>query len=275
MINILKAEFFKLRKNRAALICGIIGLCYMALSILLFMLMRNTFNNIGVDGEIAGAIGIPEFTASSALYFFANDLQIFLILAVIVFCSFYAGDYKRGLVRNSLTAGQSREKVYFAKLIMVCFVSVLIFCAVTFVYMAVYGIAGGWGGVSVGKFIGFWFLELLLFLATAALVFMVSVLTKSTGATIGITIGLTFLFSILGQFGALTSIMGGAGEAANGTFFKVMSEISQLFSGAQISLASDMSLTGWRLAESIIVGAVTFILASGIGVFVFKRQDQK
>ncbi len=269
MINILKAEFFKLKKNKSVLICAVIGIIYMVLSIALFLTLNSTLGGLDIpDKETVMSI-LPGCEGSNALLFFANDLMIFLILISIVFCSFYAADHKPGLVKNSLTAGYGRLRVYFAKLFMVLFVSVLVYVTVTGVYIAAYSIAGGWGGAGAGEFAKFWGLGLLQFLATAALVFMFSVLTKSTGATVGITIGLSFLFSLLGSLDALSALSGG------GAFFTVLDEISRLFSGAQISYAAGLGLSGWRLYESVIVGGATLVLAAAVGAVVFSLRDQK
>lgn len=272
MINILKAEFFKLRKSKALLICLIVLAGYIALEMgimtSLSALLRNT-----VEGaeEILDMYGL---TASSALRYFANDFLILTIIATIIICGFYSGEHRYGLIKNSLCVGVSRNKVYFAKFLMTMIVSAAFYCIATFIYMAVLGIIGGWGSVSAATFMGFWFLELLLFLSLGALVFMFSMLTKSTGATIGITLGLVFLFNILSVFGVYASVVPGL-QTGNNLLSDILNEISMLFSAGQIIIAASMDLTGWRLVEAVLVGVVTLIGAGAAGLAVFRKQDQK
>jgi len=270
MKNILKAELFKLRKSKGALICTIILFGYMLLMALIFLGVRSVL--MGFGGAGGAVMGITGYTASSALGFFANDLQIVLILVCVVVCGFYAGEYTNGLIRNSLTVGVSRTRVFFSKFIMAMAVAAAAYCAVTFIYMGVYGIVGGWGDVAFWKFLCFWALNLLQFTATVSLVFFFSVLTKSTGATIGITIGLTFFFSIL-SFIALI------GQAFDNAFLNFLSELSMLFSGAQVSVVANMTASNdvevWRVIESVLVGLVTFGACTAGGWALFQRQDQK
>lgn len=272
MINILKAELFKLKKSKSAWICMAILFGYILLVIAMMLGIRNAVGGIGGMGGLIGGL-IPEYSASSALQFFASDFQIILILVCVVICGFYAGEYKNGLIRNALTAGVSRTKVFFAKFIMAMSVSAAVYLVVSAIYITVYGIAGGWGDLNGGVFIGFWLLVFLQFLATAALVFMFSILTKSTGATIGITIGLTFFFSILASLGMLGEFF------PDSAFVKFLSEFSMLFSGAQITKAAEMAaaetLNVWRVVESVLVGAVTLGACAFGGWAMFRNQDQK
>ena len=165
-----------------------------------------------------------------------------------------------------------------------------VYVAVTVFNMAALGIMGGWGPLNAGTFIGYWFLMLVLFLAMGALAFMFSVMTKSTGATIGIILGVTFLFNMATSVTSLLTLLMMASSAEGGVFWRVLFEISLLLVPGQItfiSLATVIDalfgvielefqiLNGWRIMQSALVGIITLGGAFAWGLAVFLKQDQK
>lgn len=263
MKNILKAEFFKLKKSKTVLICGIILGAYAVLTAALYLL---------IFGLASGGEG-GFFTADLSLVLFSSGFQVFMILTTVVICSFYSGEYRQGIIRNSLCAGVSRSRVYLAKFITAMIITAAVYVLVTLFFLTAFGIAFGWGSTNAGAFVGFWFLGLLLYASIGALAFMFSVMTKSTGATIGISIGISVFANI---FSVISLIVLLAGEGSNvNVVNRIITEIFLLLPTSQLTLAASMSLEGWRIAEAAAVGVAFLAGAYFGGLALFNKQDQK
>lgn len=263
MKNILKAEFFKLKKSKAMLICAIIFGAYI-------LFISGVFLLISV---LAGEGGL---TADFSLYLFSSMFPAFSILTTIVICGFYSGEYGQGVIRNSLCSGVSRSRVYLAKFIMSMIITAFVYIVATLAFMALLGLLGGWGAAKAGVFTGFWFLGLLLYLSTGALTFMFSILTKNTGATIGISIGIAVfanLFTTISTLVIAFSVVGGGNDGI--TLGKVLNEIALVLPSSQLAYVGQMALKGWRVVEAAGVGAAALAGAYFCGLAVFKNEDQK
>ena len=283
MKNILKAELFKLKKRTSTWVCLCVLLGFALFYIGLYTLIRR------LEGVGTGGIRLFNVNASITIEVLSNSFLLLTILLSVLISVIYAGERRRGVLRNSLYAGVPRYKVFLSKYIACVFMTVFAYTALTLLYMFAFGLMGGWGAASAGRFIGFWFLMLLQATAVSTLVFMLSIATKSTGATIGIVIGMVFFFNILSSiasFGTMMSIVGGSN-----TFFRVLEEINLLFAGSQIgiigsqqgfSLFGDLmfdglttTLSDLRLLQSIMVGIITLTASLAGAMAIFCKQDQK
>ncbi|MCL2796742.1 MAG: ABC transporter permease [Firmicutes bacterium] len=285
MLNILKSEFFKLRKNKTTWIClaVLVGYTLFDASIALLASRFMSLEDFG-GFDLSSMDGfIPAPVASGALTLFGSDTFIAAaILVSIVAGRFYAGENNSGVLRNSLMAGQSRTVVYSAKFIMTLAVSAVAYLIPVLVCMAMYGISGGFGDVAPGVFFGYMALQLLLFLSIGALVFLLSIATRSVGGSLGITIGACFFFIILSslataglELSAVKFVDGAPVFGEPHLFFKALMEICRLLSPSQISFVSSMDLSPPRVVQAVLVGAVTLGAAYGGGSAIFNLRDHK
>jgi len=278
MANILKSEFFKLRKNKAVWICLAVLVAYTVLNAVVALLASRFIDDATMImfGDLLAA---PD--AATALATVGSDFT-WIILVGIVAGRFYAGENSSGVLRNSLMAGESRTVVYSAKFIMTMVVTAAAYLVPITICAMLFGISGGFGDAVPGVFFGYMALQFLLFLSIGALVFLLSVATRSVGVSLGLTIGLCFFFAILST-SALTGMELSAVKRVDGAFvrgephmfFKVLTEICRMLSPAQASFVASMDLEPVRIVQAGLVGAATLGAAYGGGLAIFNRSDHK
>ena len=279
MKNVLKAEFFKLRKAKSTYICLGILVAYSLFLVLMYLWIQYFAESLfgGESADIGMAGVIPQFTASGALSFFgtSNSFMIATIMVCVIAARFYAGENKSGVLRNSLTVGVSRTEVYAAKFIMTMILAAAAYLIMVVIHMVVFGISGGWGSVNPGVFLGYMALQLLLFFSVAGLVFLLSIALRNSGGTLGLTIGICYLFTFLSLIASIgdTLAMVDGGEVA--PVFKVISELCMFFPPTLITRVSAMDLSPLRLVQAAAAGVVTLGASFGVGWLVFTRRDHK
>ena len=114
MINLLKAELYKLQKSRSFWVSGALIVLFAVSIYLFYVLLRDGMIN-GMDQE--GAVIQGELPALGILdilrQIFANRNAV--IFATIFVSLFVLGDYSSGAVKNFEGKGLRREEIYLAK----------------------------------------------------------------------------------------------------------------------------------------------------------------
>ncbi len=112
MKKLLKFEFRKLAFQTSARVCGIIILC---MAILAVRIAKANWVAYGLAVE-----GYPKPTAVSLTLSALSSSAFSLVLGIFV-AIFISGDRSEGILRNVYAKGYSRNKVFFAKIIALCF----------------------------------------------------------------------------------------------------------------------------------------------------------
>jgi len=256
MINLLKCEFYKLSRNFALRVVGIITVLFSVLSAALFIFSGNT-------------AGITAIAASDAMSLIRFDNQVWLILITVLVCSIIVTEHQRGIIRNLVISGKSRVEVYISKLIVCVLLSFAIIAVSQLLYLTLLGINSGWGSHSLGEYIGHLGLVLIQVAAFTALVLFISSLTYSTGATIGISIALLFVFSL---FAALSQMFALFGNQSTADIFEF---ISRLYVGNLFPQVAIYGTASNILLQHSVVGLITFFAFGGGGLYLFNKRDMK
>lgn len=119
--NVLKEDFYRLKRSKAFWICfGIAAV----LSLLAIMFLNMAFELVGsivFEGSVSELLS-PEFMA--AISFLNVDVPVFcMILAGVL----VAGEFSHGTLRQILASGAGRVGVYFSKWLKVFVASAAIF----------------------------------------------------------------------------------------------------------------------------------------------------
>ncbi|MCL2599093.1 MAG: ABC transporter permease [Firmicutes bacterium] len=185
------------------------------------------------------AIGVP-FRGQEMMVMFFGAMSGFWSLFLVIFISQNVStDYGKGIVRNMIMSGHTRNKVYFAKLILCVVVSVVVVVLMSLIvaFCNRVGIVQGLGFESFlieqDKFWVFMGLILLSIVAFVVFIFAMANLTKSIGATIGIAIGASILFPLLPVFGSL---------ANSNTVIQILDFVSKLYVGSLFQLSANIAL---------------------------------
>ncbi|MCI9083783.1 MAG: ABC transporter permease subunit [Lachnospiraceae bacterium] len=277
MLNLLRAEFYKLKKSRGILIGLLVAAC---LALLLYgsLSLIDKINR----GELAnGTRGVMVYQNGESLEMgraesmmeqvgVAGVLQqmfsghfVGLILAVLV-NMFVIREFSSGAVKNLVGKGYSRASIFLTKMIAVITLTLLFQIAVTIVtlsmgvpFMGEVFFAADWR--EVAAYAGFQF----MFGVVAAVIFMViGELTRNLAAGIAVSIGV-LIFST-----TLTEVL-------DLVFHGINFQPSRYW---VLDLAASCPVTGISsefLIRGVLVSLIWLLLTAVLGVIHFQKADVK
>ena len=203
-------------------------------------------------------------TAKEIFYSSFGAGAIEMLMAVLI-GAMVAKEYSTGTIKNILAYGKRREHYYISKLI-ACTIGLAVILGVMVITATVGGtIIFGWGeALSITQVfhllatflgavaVGMGIISVLMFIAT---------LVKSSGATIGIGIVLmailpTIISFLYGKF----------------AWFDKIYESSLSYNWA---LTTNISATNGDILKAALIGLITLLITSAVGIFLFKKQDIK
>lgn len=249
MDNLLKSELFKLRKNRSFwtlfMIIAVAGASYAPLVYFVFDVQ---------------SVSIKELLASVALYSGNNYIVKF---APCILAGFFISDeYSMGTMKSMGASGNSRIRIYFAKLLVFSLGATVIALTLPIIMPSVGILFFGMHDIpDLGYIIQTFGFTILYAFAFASIMALVAILFTDSGKTIAVLI----LF-----FSLFDSIMYMLAQK-----FKVMDTIYS-YSVSKLFLdISQFNMGKEHLLKLLIVPIFTFILFGWIGSFVFQRKEIK
>lgn len=197
MKNLLKADFFRLFKDKSALVGLIITAALSVISVVFLYLVFEFLMEIP-----EGTPGIPIYTGEVMMKSaFQASNNAGMILAIII-GMIATKDFSHNTVRQKTIYGHKRTNIYLSQLI-----TVVVYAAVVMVINAVISLVLGsiffgytTSGFVVNDILYILYalgMGILLYIVMASLVMMIAFLTKSTGLTVVISIGLSFFITII------------------------------------------------------------------------------
>lgn len=256
MVNMIKADFYKLFRKKSFYVCGIIGIVISLLSILLINSSFGGFSPsfFGYDGVKALFFGLP----SGSLF-----CTIFLSL-------FVTNEFSFGTIKNIISSGQNRISIYISKLIVALFIS--------FTYTVLFGLSAfilgsnlwGLSELSRGDYLSIIRSILLVVLVEFAMqsVFtMIGFLVRKSSGTLTLNIVVsmfskTFLFPILNLI---------AYKLFNVTNF----ESEKFWPTTYLSYFLSLDIKTEDILLGLAVCGATIVISSIIGLVSFIQRDIK
>lgn len=251
MLNLLRADFYKLRRSKSFFICLGIVILFVAYIIIDFsssahikeQLSPSTFHWVYM-----------LFKERAFLPYFIPLLQAIFITMLIT------SEYSTGTIKDSVSLGFSRMKIYMSKLITVSVGSILMMLAAIFTTaitsIFVFGMYGSFSMFDLLLLLRMFLIQVLLYTAYGSIFLMIAFLIKNIGGTMAFNI---FFSLILGSLGSLV------GNSYLGRILLLMN-----FSPTSIPHPQAVDI---RIAFAVALSYL--ILCSGIGGFTFKKQDIK
>lgn len=251
MLNLLKADFYRLKRSKSFYIClGIIAL-FVSYVILDFtssahlkeQLSPSTFHWIYI-----------LFVEKAFLPYFIPVLQAIFITMLIT------SEYSTGTIKDAVSLGFSRISIYLSKLITVAVGSIILmliavlFTVITSIF--VFGIYGSFTWYDVVLLIRMLIIQALLYTAYGSIFLMLTILIKNVGSAMAFNI----LFSLV--LASLSSVVG------NSYFGRMLLLMNFTPTAVPYPKAVDLII-------AVVVGLSYLLLCFGIGGFTFKKQDIK
>lgn len=279
MINLLSAEFYKLRKSKGIYI-GVLVAAALVLLLYWSLVMIDKINQGEIANGTAGVIVSPnagDAGASGTPQSMLQEIGVIGVLqqmfgghfvgiiAAVLVSIFVIREYSAGTIKNLVGKGYSRFAIFTAKLIPVLML-MLVFESVVALVTICLGIpfmgwelfaATAWEDVAV--YIG---LQLMFGAAVAAIYMLVGELTRNLAAGISVSIG-ALMFS--------TTLTAGLDLV----FHQMEIEPSKYWVLDLVAACPTVDFSAEFLVRSVLVSAVWFVIAAALGVLHFKRTDVK
>ncbi|GHU34888.1 lantibiotic ABC transporter permease [Spirochaetia bacterium] len=259
-MNIIKSEFYKLKKSKSFYICLLACVALAVFSVVLAGAIQAGILVRGVEdaAETAKALtGVSLLEQTLGLDFLPTIIAIFVSI-------FVAGEFVNGAMKNYISKGYNRVKIYLSKFF-VCGVAVMAMYIVnTALACAIGSIIWGFdptGLATAGSIATMLLSEALLLLAYTSVFVLVSMWLRSNGASIAVNICVVSLFSTILML--TTFITGDSITLAN---YWISGNVSALASIAPESGA---------VLQGVIVGFCYLIGGAVLGTLLFKKQDIK
>lgn len=266
MIDLIKADYYRMRKDIILLISLIIIVAFSLFSPVLFALLKIVASESVAELEAVGMsisfTGKYVFISSLSP---SNNLGIILpVLIGVIVCR----DFSSGTVRNKLIAGHRKTSIYASHLITALTLGVAFFLFYSLLSLGAGSLLLGYGSVFNGDEVMFILKSLLMgtviFASTLSLTVFLAALTRSIGIMIAIQIGATILFALLGT---IPMMIPNASET--------LRSLAMLTPAYQITLASSGNIDGQLLAYTLLSSAVYIAISTLLGILIYRKSEQK
>ena len=280
MLRLIKSDFYKLFRMKSFYICGIIAALLSGLGIFsLNALDKSQYAFYGLEDMF-----VSQYTGIYALTIGISSATLFITIMVSMFAP---GEFKYGTIKNIVSRGIGRTKIYFSKYIITIFISVVYSLLCAFAAFASGCILAG-----VGDFDRTIFLDMLevvgLFLlaeiAIQSIFQMIGFLVRSTGWTIGANIAISAFLP--------TMVLSLIDMMVNNWLAPAVASVDWLSSWLKIENFSSnnywpylylteftnidilhMDFFQQTLTRGLIVCGVYIVLATVIGLWTFQKRD--
>jgi ABC-2 type transport system permease protein len=255
MINLIKAELFKLKRNKTFwVLIGVVTALYALLNYLVIIdwwNMSTGFNDIG----------LKEFNALEMM-----KTPIVFNLGISTLAGFFINsDYTNGTIKNQILSGNKRSHIYLSKLIVfslgVIVISVILPVVTAILETILLGHSEIYSPSTVNYLIRSFSLYTIIIIAYSAIIMFISSLTGESGKTIIITIMMTIILFVIEKL-----------LAPMNEITKVIYENSIFY---QIYQAFNPVLTTNEIIKNIFISIATLCIITYFGITIFKRKEIK
>lgn len=294
MCRFLKAELFKLYKNKTfkvlcvvALILAVIGFGMIKLMsskqfwdnslksmpkaqrTQMIQQLKNSYNNDSkvVVGKLGFAFqGKDMFKPTTKGMFHSSfGSGVIEILLVVLIGAMVAAEYSSGTIKNMLAYGRRREYYYVSKLIAITIGAVILMAIMVTVPTIISAAMLPWGstfGLSqVMHIITVFVCAAIEIMAIVSVIMLLATLLRSKGNTIGIGI---VVFAILPT---IISLLYGK--------FGWFDKLYELTPSYNWGLITSIKANNGDMVKAVSIAIVTLIISSLVGIMILKKQDIK
>lgn len=261
MFKLLKSDFYKIFRMKSFYVCAILSMVFAGLAV--FAQDFLIYNQYGMYGLTPSFLGLTYFDG------FKTALGAPGLFVMIVLSIFIASEFKFGTIKNMVSSGVGRVKIYFSK-----FIAGI---SISFVYAILSGITGAlvaffieWNKVEFTRTfcldaLKVFGLYLLAEIAMQSIYMMVAFLTKSTGIAITTNVVIYYLFSSFFEL-----INYGVKNWLHVENFKFSTYWPATYISTFLSEISQKDIN-----TGIIVCSAYLVAATALGIFSFCKRDVK
>lgn len=275
MINLLKADFYRLKKDKVALIGLIIALGLTIFALVMTFLLDKLIVSFEGFEEITTIWTVP--TGKTLLKGSFQVGQNAGLVTLIIIAILATKDFTNNTVRQKVIYGYQRYKIFLSQLITLLVYGFVVTFLCALINVGLGSIMFGYSSQGFKAFDILYFIYscgfgLMLYAVYISFILAMAFITKSVGATIGISIGLVLVPSILFM------ILAGAQAAfdPNTTIYLVFKVIVSLFPDQHFNWFVTFN---WLNLEEYLFSIISSLIYIGVnivtGILFFKRLDIK
>jgi hypothetical protein len=278
MKDLLKCELFKLNKNSALrtsiIVTGAVSILFAAIYLVVSYFLVDI---AGDEADMLGVmLGLPiPLYGSYGLKGMPYEWLIYAVMSSILIGGIFASEHQMGIIRNLVMSGKPRHQIFLSKTIIANMAVVGLFLIAIFTSTVLGSIFYGWGPLSFGQYIGRFSLLLIQVLAFANLVILIASATKNTGAAIGLTVGMFFIFFFLATISTTLLMVDDGVSDTVLILARVMGVIGDLYPISAINIVTSDSATSTALLRVTLTSLGITGASIGLGMLKFQKEDLK
>lgn len=263
MLNLLRADFFKLKKDKTLRYALLLTLFFALLNVLLLVVMKNI--DMPLPPEVSGLpFTFITTTKQAFLNAFSLSNNMGFVIPIII-SAFIGKEFSYGTIRNKVISGKTKKQIYFSSFITSIFISMILFLVYLALTLVMGAILLDYGSTfdlnEVLFLIKNTLLGLVLMIVVSAIVTFITLLSKNMTLSIILVVVITlFGSSILVALGTI-----------NQTFSSILSFI---YVGQSSILVSGIYNNEF-IIKVFISSIGTVALFTIVGSYVFTKMDLK
>jgi len=279
MKNIIKSALFKLIKEKTFYVTLIIGGILAVLLPLLYYALQKD-----------GGVGLNLCNGTTFLFMSSSPVQNFGITVPVNLSILIVGEFTFGTIRNKIIVGYRKSYVYFSLFLVGVIFTIALMTLYTALSVAISSIIGGFdpshvfpGGKETARYIIAWLgITACGYIFVTSLCVFFATVTRSQGASIGITMGLLVLILIGSSLGAAKySISNMMNEEVVAKSPTILVWFIPLYyqSVTAVGSALNVQLTTFMrpecLAGAILSPLIYSVILYTLGSIIFSKRDLK
>jgi len=253
MYNLIRVEFFKLRKNRS------FWTLLIALTVLSLAYPLLYYFDHRSSGE-------PQYTGAEFLLSFLSSNAYVIKLGVAVLAGFFiSNEYATGVMKTIVSSGNTRGRLYVAKLTVFAIGAMAISLVFPIVSTVEVTLLSGFGQLSEGSGAIFLLRVLGLTLLYTAAYAAIGALITAIFTDGGKTIGISMIFFLM-----IDVVLASVGSKVD--------FVNTLYEYSIFKLIGDIGLLNIESGDwppLLIAPILTIAVSAILGIFVFRRKDIK
>lgn len=254
MLNLIRADIYKLLKSTSFRVCGVLFLLLMGSENFLYHLVEKMGGGAGTQTTVISRIQ-------------GTDISYQILLAIVI-SLFVGSEYTCGTIKNLASKHYERNKIFASKWIVSVLLATVYFAAsvvIVGITAMFYWKTGDMSGTVISDTAGFLFTKYILVLSITSLYVMAAFIIRKTQFVLPVAIIGLDVIGIIAVYGdmGLTKLLGHTVQLSKYWPSNMLAQIIQ--SGVQHA----------ELLPGILTGIVFLIAAAAGGVMHFKQVDIK
>ena len=254
MLNLIRADVYKLLKSTSFRVCGVLFLLMMGSENFLYHLVEKMGGGAGTQTTVISRIQ-------------GTDISYQILLAIVI-SLFIGSEYTCGTIKNLASKHYERNKIFASKWIVSVLLATVYFAAsvvIVGITAMFYWKTGDMSGTVISDTAGFLFTKYILVLSITSLYVMAAFIIRKTQFVLPVAIIGLDVIGIVAVYGDM-----GVAKLLGHTV-----QLSKYWPGNMLAQIIQSGVQHAELLPGVLTGIVFLIAAAAGGVMHFKQVDIK